>query len=284
MTNEDDALASVVAAVRGVSVPRARLVETARAEAAWDARRARDAERREVHALRARLGALAPAADAWLARWIRAGRLDLVLAARPDLRPTHVALPRLRVTGEGGARWQHEAQDLGHGTHRWYDFALGRTHAIRGGVSGIRLVGGVGGELGTVRTLAELAQRAWRSPRPPTWDGLEADVLRVGIRVAELLREGGLEPLLVASLARDAVHLASVIELEQAERAMLRDEPGGEQRYREAVERQGLTSAVVTADMLVHVARRTGLSSTGLSGTGPSSTGPSSTGPSLRRR
>jgi hypothetical protein len=258
MKKRHDALASAVAAVRVAAVPRAKLIEEQRAAERREARRERDAERRETDALRDQLAAIAPAADAWFARWVRAGRLKLVLEARPDLRETRIGLPRFYIADDGAAVWHHEAPHAGRGRHRWYDFALGRTHSIRGGLSGTKFFGGVGGELGTVRTLAELARKKMRYPPQRFWDGMQKDVLRVGIRVADLLRKGELEQLVLASLQKDAANVAARLELERAEVAMLRGEPGGERRYRKAVDEQGLTNEVVTSDMLVHIARRTG--------------------------
>lgn len=257
MQEEKDALASMVAAVRVAAEPRAKLIQEKLEADRREARRERDGERREIAALRAQLAEVAPEADAWFERWARAGRLRLVLRARPDLRLTRVALPRFHIR-DGAPVSLTEVQDADRGMHRRYDFALGRTHAIAGGVSGIKFRGGIGGDLGTVHSLAELARKKMQYPRQVRWDHMQQDVLRVGLRVAELLRGGGLEEMFVTSLRDEAAHVAATLEREHAAAAMLRGEAGGEARYRKMLEEQGLTNAVLTADMLVHVARRTG--------------------------
>lgn len=252
MKEKDDALASAVAGLRTVSTPRAKMIASERA----DERRKLAAEQRELQVLRSRLAAVAPAADAWFARWARAGRLELALRARADEPRRRIELPRFHITDKG-AVWASEDRRPDRGPYRWYDFALGRTHSLFGGLAGTRM-GGPGGDLGSFRTLSELSRKKMKYPSGHLWPRMEADVLLVGLRVAELLRGGMLEPLLVDRLRNEARWMRSVVEREAAELSLIRGEPDGEERYRRVIEEQGITNDVLTADMMVHVTKRVG--------------------------
>lgn len=257
MTKKQDALARAVGEVRSASLPRARLAAARRADDKRGEDRERGAAQRSLDALRSRLAEVAPAADAWFVRWVRKGRLDLVLRARADVKESRIVLPRFRIT-RNGAVWTTEDKRADEGQHRWYDFALGKTHSIFGGLTGIKFFGGIGGDLGTVRSLAELSRRKMKCPEGRRWDGMEHDVLHVGLRVAELLRDDVLEPMLVDRLRREAGWVGKVARRESAELALIRREPGAERRFRKVVEEQGISNAVVTPDALVHLVRRTG--------------------------
>ena len=225
MKKKDDALAGAVAELRAASTPRAKLLARARADGQRAERRRRDGEQRELDALRSRFAAVAPAADAWFAQWVRQGRLDLVVGARADSRCTRIALPRFHIK-DGGAVWEHEDPTASDGQHRWYDFALGaRTHALFGGLTGITFYGGIGGDLGTVRGLAELARKQMKYPTGCHWAGMEQDVLRVGLRVAELLRDDALEPILVERLRREARWVGESLERKSADLIFSAEKP-----------------------------------------------------------
>ena len=173
-------------------------------------RRERDVERRALAELRARLAAVAPAADAWFRRWVRRGRFDLVRGARLDERRDRIELPAIHVRDEGGPVWAHDDPGRGLGRYRYYRFSLGVPHSLSGGLTGCRM-GGPGGGLGTFRSLAELARKETKSDRGAGWPDIQSDVLRAGVLVARLLDDDGFEPWLVPSLRSEARHLASVV-------------------------------------------------------------------------
>jgi hypothetical protein len=200
---KEDALTSAAAELRSVSLPWAQRLAAQRDAEKRAEQRQRDHDQRRLDAARARLADVAPDADAWFARWVRKGRLDLILRARAHVKDTRFTLERFRITRKG-AVWTTEDPHADDGPHRWYDFSVGRTHAIFGGVTGIKFIGGIGGDLGTVRSLLELSRKDMASKDGTRWDGMKEDVLRVGLRVAQLFRDDALEPLLVDTLRRDA--------------------------------------------------------------------------------
>lgn len=254
MKKKDDALASAVAELRSASEPRRVLLAEERARELIETRRANAAARRELDELRARLREKAPAADSWFRRFVTSGRFDLVRRARADQPADRLALPRIWIVREHATFDDPEHHD----GYWFHDVELGRRHTIFAGQAGPRR-GGAGGNVAPGRSLTQLARKDGVRPvgRRP-WPDMEANVRRVAILVTELIASEGFEPMLIGRLRTETRHVRRLAERDAAEIALIRDEPNAEARYRATITKQGLTNRVLTADMQVHITKRSG--------------------------
>lgn len=224
MTKQEDALASAVAELRAAAEPERVRRDTKRA--AEIDRRAK--ERAAWEARCERFLAVARPADAWYADWIERGRLALLLGARPDEQRRSIDLPELWMRKQELV-WEHEhprpaLQDP------WpvFGISLGKTIHIRVTGPSTR-AGRPGGSVARLRRVIDLADVAGRK-RPFGWPGIAEQILDAGTRLAELLCDDALEPLLARRAREAAEGLRKLVAIDTEVRALARRERGARAR------------------------------------------------------